>query len=40
VAHYVRQPAEDSLVLQNHNDRVRYRNIWARRLNGYDQPEK
>jgi hypothetical protein len=40
VAHYEPQPAEDSLVLQNHNDRVRYRNIWARRISGYDQPEK
>ena len=40
VAHYVAQPAEDSLVLQNHNNPVRYRNIWVRRLNGYDQPEK
>jgi Domain of Unknown Function (DUF1080) len=40
VAHYVPQPAEDSLVLQNHNSEVRYRNIWARRLTGYDQPEK
>ncbi len=40
VAHYVPQPAEDSLVLQNHNDRVRYRNIWIRRVGGYDRPEK
>jgi hypothetical protein len=40
VAHYVPQPAEDSLVLQNHNDAVRYRNVWIRRLKGYDQPEK
>jgi hypothetical protein len=40
VAHYVPQPAEDSLVLQNHNDRVRYRNVWVRRLGTYDQPEK
>lgn len=40
VAHYVPQPAEDSLVLQNHNDRVRYRNIWIRKTGGYDRPEK
>jgi hypothetical protein len=33
VAHYSPQPAEDSLVLQNHNNKVRYRNIWIRRLN-------
>ncbi len=41
VAHYEPQPAEESLVLQeNHNDRVRFRNIWIRRVGGYDQPEK
>jgi len=40
VAHYRPQPAEDSLVLQNHNSAVRYRNIWIRRLGGYDAPEK
>jgi hypothetical protein len=40
VAHYEPQPAEDSLVLQNHNDRVRYKNIWIRRIGGYDRPEK
>ena len=40
VAHYEPQPAEDSLVLQNHNDRVRFRNIWIRRMGQYDQPEK
>jgi Domain of Unknown Function (DUF1080) len=39
VAHYVPQPAEDSLVLQNHNDRVRYRNIWIRRIGEYDRPQ-
>jgi Domain of Unknown Function (DUF1080) len=40
LAHYSVQPAEDSLVLQDHGNRVRYRNIWVRRLHGYDQPEK
>ncbi len=41
VAHYTPQPAEDSLMLQDHNSNpVRYRNIWIRRLSGYDQPEK
>jgi hypothetical protein len=32
LAQYVAQPAEDSLVLQNHGNAVRYRNIWARHL--------
>ncbi len=32
VAKYVPQPAEDSLVLQNHRSEVRFRNIWIRRL--------
>ena len=40
VAHYVPQPAEDSLLLQNHGNNVRFRNVWARRLGTYDQPEK
>jgi hypothetical protein len=38
VAHYVAQPAEDSLVLQNHNNPVRYRNIWVRKVPPYDRP--
>ena len=37
---YTPQPAEDFLVLQNHNGSERFRNIWVRRLTGYDQPEK
>ena len=39
VAHYTPQPAELPLVLQNHNSPVRFRNIWIRRLKGYDEPE-
>jgi hypothetical protein len=39
VAHYTRHDSEEPLVLQNHNGKVRFRNIWARRLTGYDQPE-
>jgi len=33
LAKYVPQPGEDSLQLQNHGNRVRYRNIWIRRIN-------
>jgi hypothetical protein len=40
VAHYVPHGAEEPLLLQNHNSKVRFRNIWARRLTSYDQPEK
>src|SRR5690242_291420 len=40
LAQYATQPAEDSLVLQDHQQPVRYRNIWIRRLSTYDQPEK
>lgn len=40
LAAWAPQPAEDSLVLQNHGYPVRFRNIWIRRLHGYDQPEK
>jgi hypothetical protein len=37
LATYRAQPAEDSLVLQDHQQPVRYRNIWIRRLAGYDR---
>ncbi len=40
VAHYTPHPAEAPLLLQNHDSPVRFRNIWIRRLAGYDQPEK
>jgi hypothetical protein len=40
VAHYTPHPAEDSLMLQDHNNPVRYRNIWLRRFPAYDAPEK
>jgi hypothetical protein len=40
LAKYAAQPAEDSLLLQDHQQPVRYRNIWIRRLSGYDRPEK
>lgn len=29
--------AEEPLALQDHDTKVRYRNIWARRIKGYDQ---
>ncbi len=30
---------EEPLELQSHRNAVRYRNIWIRRIKGYDQPE-
>ncbi len=38
VAHYEPHDAEEPLALQDHHTPVRYRNIWVRRLTGYDQP--
>lgn len=40
VAHYTPHAPEEPLMLQDHNNPVRYRNIWIRRLKGYDEPEK
>lgn len=42
MAHRIHKPfephaLEQPLLLQNHNSRVRFRNIWIRRLKGYDQ---
>jgi Domain of Unknown Function (DUF1080) len=37
VAKYSPHAAEESLSLQDHSQPVRYRNIWIRRLAGYDQ---
>ena len=36
VAQYRPHPPELPLGLQDHNDPVRYRNVWIRRLGGYD----
>jgi hypothetical protein len=38
VGTYEPHGAEEPLALQDHDTKVRYRNIWARKLRGYDQP--
>ncbi len=38
VGTYAPHEPEEPLALQNHNTRVRYRNIWVRRITGYDRP--
>jgi hypothetical protein len=40
VAKYSPHGSEESLSLQDHGHKVRYRNVWIRRLQGYDQPER
>ena len=35
---FERHPPEAPLVIQNHDVPIRYRNIWVRRLGGYDEP--
>jgi hypothetical protein len=39
VHQYTPHDAELPLTLQDHSHPVRYRNVWIRRLTGYDQPE-
>ncbi|MEZ5351982.1 MAG: DUF1080 domain-containing protein [Bryobacteraceae bacterium] len=38
VRKYEPHAAEEPLMLQDHDTSVRYRNVWIRRLGGYDQP--
>src|SRR5712692_7782024 len=38
VGTYAPHAPEEPLALQDHDTPVRYRNIWVRRLNGYDVP--
>ena len=40
VARYTPHADQEPLALQDHGNPVRYRNVWIRRLNGYDQPER
>jgi hypothetical protein len=40
VAKYTAHGLEEPLSLQDHGHKVRYRNVWIRRLQGYDQAER
>jgi hypothetical protein len=40
VSRYVAGPSEGPIILQDHHHPVRFRNIWARRIGRYDEPEK
>ena len=40
LARYTPHDTEEPLSLQDHGHEVRYRNVWIRRLRGYDQPER
>lgn len=40
VATYSPHGAEEPLMLQDHHNPVRYRNVWVRKIGAYDTPEK
>lgn len=40
VPKYEPAPPEGPIILQDHHNPVRYRNIWVRRVGKYDEPEK